>query len=120
GNPIDQDAVAAAAGTLVSRVADPRALPAGEHGRRDYRISPPLIDDAAVSGTTAAGLVRAIEELSGGAMAALPFSGPWSTGALEGLFELAPSCEPAAAIVANLATRQLWGPGATPGGVRGY
>jgi hypothetical protein len=110
---IDQDAVAAAAGSLVSRVADPHSLPAGEHGRRDYRVSPPLIDDAAVSGTTAAGLVRAIEELSGGAMAALPFSGPWSTAALEGLFELALTCEPAAAIIANLATRQLWGSRAT-------
>ena len=114
GDPIDQDAVAAIAGSVVSRVADPRSLPAGEHGRRDYRVSPPLIDDATVSGTTAAGLVRAIEELSGGAMAALPFSGPWSAPALAGVFELALSCEPSAAIVANLATRQLWGSRATP------
>jgi len=113
GGPIDQDAVAAAAGSLVSRVADPHSLPAGERGRRDYRISPPEIDDGSVSGTTAAGLVRAIEELSGGAMAALPFSGPWSVGALEGLFELALASEPAAAIIANLATRQLWGSRAT-------
>jgi hypothetical protein len=113
GDQIDQDAVAAVAGSLVSRVADSHVLPAGEQGRREYRIAPPLIDDAAVSGTTAAGLVRAIEELSGGAMAALPFSGPWSTGALEGLFELALSCELAAAIIANLATRQLWGSHAT-------
>ncbi|TMK97022.1 MAG: hypothetical protein E6G34_12885 [Actinobacteria bacterium] len=109
GEPLDQDAVAAVAGSVVSRVADPRCLPAGEHGRRDYRISPPLIDDAAVSGTTAAGLAHAIEELSGGSLAALPFSGPWSARALEGVFELALSCEPSAAIVANLATRQLWG-----------
>jgi hypothetical protein len=56
---IDQDDVARAAGTLVSRVPDRAALPAGEHGRRDYRLAPPLIDDSSASGTNCAGVVRA-------------------------------------------------------------
>src|SRR4029077_10108020 len=56
GEPLDQDAVALAAGSIVSRMADRRSLPHGERGRRDYRISPPLIEDASVSGTTAGGV----------------------------------------------------------------
>src|SRR5438874_11857587 len=54
GEPLDQDAVARAAGSLVSRVADTSALPAGERGRRDYRIAPPLIDDPSRSGRNCA------------------------------------------------------------------
>src|SRR5882757_10454909 len=57
GEPLDQDAVAQAAGTVVSRVPDTAALPHGESGRRDYRIAPPTIDDATVSGTNCAGVV---------------------------------------------------------------
>src|ERR1019366_1717624 len=66
GEPLDQDAVALAAGSIVSRVPDTGSPPAAERARRDYRITPPLIDDATVSGTTAAGVARAIEGLSEG------------------------------------------------------
>src|SRR5262245_31007591 len=59
GEPLDQDAVAQAAGSLVSRVPDRAALPTGETGRRDYRIQPPLIDSAAVSGTNCPGVLTA-------------------------------------------------------------
>jgi hypothetical protein len=109
GAPLDQDAVALAAGTLVSLHADPRRLPRGEAGRRGYRLPLPFVEDASVSGTTAAGVVRAIEELSGGALAALPFSGPWTAETLDGLFDAAASSERPAALIANLATRHLWG-----------
>lgn len=109
GEPLDQDAVALAAGSVVSRIADLEPLPHGERGRRDYRIPPPFIDDAAVSGTTAAGLVRAIGELSGERLSAIPYSGPWTTETLGGLFELAAASEHPATLVANLATRHLWG-----------
>src|SRR6185312_11673903 len=78
GEPLDQDAVARAAGTLVSRVPDLAALPAGERSRRDYRIAPALIDDAAVSGTNCVGIVRALEELSHGGLAAIALQGPWT------------------------------------------
>src|SRR5205823_3055737 len=69
---LDQDAVAASAGTTVSATPDTSVLPRGESGRRDYRIAPPLIDDADTSGTNAPGLVRAIEALARGALAAVP------------------------------------------------
>jgi Family of unknown function (DUF6885) len=109
GAPLDQDAVAVAAGTLVSLRADPRHLPGGETGRRDYRLTPPFVEDGSVSGTTAAGVVRAIEELSGGTLAALPFAGAWTAESLDGLFDAAASSERPAALIANLATRHLWG-----------
>jgi uncharacterized protein DUF6885 len=109
GEPLDQDAVALAAGSLVSRVPDASALPDGEQGRRDYRLQPPLIDDASVSGTNCAGVVRAIGQLSGERLCALPFAGPWSGEALAGLFDAVSALERAASLIANVATRQLWG-----------
>jgi hypothetical protein len=109
GEPVDQDAVAAAAGSIVSRLPDHRNLPHGEGGRRDYRLSLPMVEDAAVSGTTAGGVVSAIEQLAGGALAAIPYSGPWTAETLGGLFEGVASLERPAALIANLATRHLWG-----------
>src|ERR1700686_4525979 len=56
GEPVDQDAVALAAGSSGSAFHARASMPLGEQGRRDYRLSLPLIGDPAVSGTTAAGL----------------------------------------------------------------
>jgi hypothetical protein len=109
GEPIDQDAVALAAGSVVGVHADPAILPFAETGRRDYRLELPFVEDSAVSGTTAAGLARALEELSGGKLAAIPFSGPWTADTLDGLFDLAAALERPVALLANLHTRHLWG-----------
>jgi uncharacterized protein DUF6885 len=109
GESVDQDAVAIAAGSVVSRLADPGVLPHGERGRRDYRLQLPLVDDAKLSGTTAAGLVQAVHELSGGRLAAIPFTGPWSAETLGGLFDAAAALEHPVTLVANFATRYLWG-----------
>jgi len=113
--PLDQDAVGLAAGSVVSSegARDPGTLPAGEHGRRDYRLELPTIEDAEVSGTTAAGVVAAIGELSGGALTAIPLAGPWTAQTLSGAFELALACERPATLIANLATHHLWGGSAT-------
>jgi hypothetical protein len=109
GDPIDQDSVAQAAGTLVSRQRDPRHLPGGEAGRRDYRLGLPLIEDATLSGTAPAGVVSAIERLSDGALAAVPYSGEWSLRSLGGLFDVLAGLTRPATLVANVATRELWG-----------
>jgi hypothetical protein len=109
GEPVDQDAAAIAAGSIVSRLADPGVLPHGEPGRRDYRLALPLVDDAKLSGTTAGGLVEAVEALSGARLAAIPFTGPWSAGSLGGLFDAAAAFEHPVTLVANFATRHLWG-----------
>lgn len=109
GEPLDQDAVALAAGSVVSRLPETGNLPRGEQGRRDYRLSLPFVEDAAVSGTTAAGVVSAVERLSGGALAAIPCSGPWTADTLDGLFDIAVALEHPVTLIANLATRHLWG-----------
>jgi hypothetical protein len=109
GEPLDQDTVALAAGSVISGVRDAGTLPYGERGRRDYRLSLPTIEDAEVSGTTAAGLLGALEQLGAGALSATPYAGPWSADTLAGLFDLAAGLQHPVTLVANLATRHLWG-----------
>lgn len=109
GEPLDQDAVALAAGSVVSAAREAGTLPHGEPGRRDYRIPPPLIEDSDASGTTAGGLLDAIGQLSDEALVAIPYTGPWSGAALGGLFDLSAARKHPVTLVANLATRYLWG-----------
>lgn len=109
GEPLDQDAVALAAGSVVCAMREAGTLPFAETGRRDYRLSIPLIDDEQVSGTSAVGVQRAIEQLSDGALAAIPYAAPWTPATLDGLYELVEDLERPAALVANHATRYLWG-----------
>ncbi|MEV6910459.1 hypothetical protein [Amycolatopsis sp. NPDC051071] len=68
----DQDEVAASAGTVLPAAPE---LPAGEVSRVDYRLPLPVAERA---GTTPEGLARAIEELSGGRLAAVPATGNWA------------------------------------------
>jgi hypothetical protein len=109
GAPLDQDEVALAAGSVVAGARAAGVLPHGEPGRRDYRLSLPSIDDPDLSGTTAAGLLEAIVHLGAGALVAIPYTGPWTTSTLAGLFDLGCACERPVTLVANLATRHLWG-----------
>lgn len=109
GGLLDQDAVALAAGSVISGAREAGTLPHGEAGRRDYRVSLPLVEDANASGTTAAGLLGAIELLSAGELAAIPYTGPWDADTLAGLFDLAAALDRPVTLVANFATRHLWG-----------
>jgi hypothetical protein len=120
GEPLDQDAVALAAGSVVSGVREPGTLPHGEPGRRDYRLSIPTIDDHDVSGTTASGVRDAIALLSDGALEAVAFSGPWSGVTLAGTFELLAALTRPASLVANLATHHLWGSHPSASQLLGY
>src|SRR5579875_849714 len=120
GRALDQDDVALAAGSVVSDSRDAHTLPAGETGRRDYRLRPPLVADAAVSGTTAAGLLEAIEQLADGALAAIPLAGPWSAESLDGVFDALAQIERPVSVLANIATRHLWGGRARSEQILGY
>jgi len=120
GEAVDQDAVALAAGSVVSRHADPSILPHGESGRRDYRLPVPFVDDADVSGTTAGGLLDAVRDLSGARLAAIPYTGPWTTATLGGIFDAAAGLDRPATLIVNLATRQLWGSRPTAGELLEY
>jgi hypothetical protein len=109
GEPLDQDAVAVAAGSIVSVGRDPGTLPVGETGRRDYRLEIPTIEDPEISGTTAAGVVRAVSELAGGELQVLPYAGPWAAKVLRGFFDSAATLTQPVTLIANLATHHLWG-----------
>jgi hypothetical protein len=109
GEPLDQDAVALAAGSVVGAHTDPAILPFAETGRRDYRLELPFVEDSSVSGTTAAGLARALQELGRGRLETIPFTGPWSAETFDGLFDLAAALERPVTLLANLHTRHLWG-----------
>lgn len=120
GEPADQDAVAIAAGSIVSTTRDPSTLPGGGGGRRDYRLQIPTIDDPEVSGTTAEGVARAIDALGAGAVCALPWSGPWTPATLDGIFDAAALLSAPVTLIANLATHHLWGGGAAPAQLLAY
>ncbi len=109
GEPLDQDAVARAAGSVISGVREAGVLPHGEPGRRDYRLSLPTVEDPDVSGTTAAGVVGAIVSLAGGELDAIAYGGPWTADALAGMFDLLAGLPRPVTLLANLATRHLWG-----------
>jgi hypothetical protein len=107
--PLDQDAVAIAAGSIISGTRADGILPYGEPGRRDYRLEIPQIEDSDLSGTTAAGVHEAIAELSAGALRSIPTEGPWSAETLDGLFGTAADLQHPVALIANFATHHLWG-----------
>ena len=119
GEPVDQDAVGALAGSVLS----PRAedgLPPGEPGRTDHRVSLPTIDDPARSGTSAGGLVRALRQLAGGVLAVTPVAGPWTTDAITTVMDAAGACSGPCTVIGNLATRHLWGAHPSPTALLGY
>jgi hypothetical protein len=119
GSPLDQDAVAQAAGGVLAPTIHDEVLPAGQRGRRDYRLELPVGEDDASAGTSPAGLVRAVDELSGGSQAAVPVAGPWTAERVTQLLQAATS-EPQAALVLNVATRFLWGSHPAPADVVAY
>jgi hypothetical protein len=77
----DQDAVAAAAGT----VRGPAVRPPGEPGRTGFRLPLRRADNPAAAGTRVSRLAAALSSLSGGALVAVPATGEWTT---ESLFDL--------------------------------
>jgi len=105
---VDQDAVGLAAGSVLS-TAQEDALPAGETGRTDYRVSFPTIENVELSGTSVDGLVRAVGELSAGSVAAIPVAGPWTPASVGVVLSAAEACTQACTVIANVATGHLWG-----------
>lgn len=107
GEPVDQDAVAELAGTMLS--AHPElSLPAGEPGRRDFRLRPPVTADDAASGTSAAGVAAAVDALGGGELAAIPCRGAWTGEVVVGVLHALLEAGVPATVIANLHTGDLW------------
>jgi hypothetical protein len=114
GHTADQDEVAISAGTTLA-TGDPSGwLPPGASPRTDYRLKIPVAEDEPSSGSCAAGVARAIEELSGGALAVVPVAGPWSGEMVVSVIAIVASRSPAGTssgctLVANGRTGHLWG-----------
>jgi hypothetical protein len=106
---LDQDDVAAVAGTRVTRGGDVESLPLGEPGRRDYRLALREVGDPSRSGTTVAGLVRAVREFGDGAVTPVPLHGLWTEPTLTGLIGVAARAGRPMTLIANVATDRLWG-----------
>ena len=109
GYVASQEEVALRAGTTLAE-GDPAGwLPPGASPRTDYEATIPAAPDAASAGTSATGVARSIEELSGGKLAVVPVAGPWSAQTVVSLVEIAAAEAPECALIANLRTGLLWG-----------
>ncbi|WP_326954812.1 DUF6885 family protein [Amycolatopsis sp. NBC_01286] len=99
---LDQDAVAAAAGT----VRGPAVRPPGEPGRTGFRLPPRVVGDPLAAGTRVSALATAVAALSGGALTAVPAAGEWTTESLfallAGLWDL-----PRVAVIARIDGAEL-------------
>ncbi len=105
GTPIDQDLVALHAGTSLPAHARGAQVPAGAESLLDYRFDLPRAEEED-AGTSAVGLVRAIELLSGQRLRAIPIRGHWSAATVTSLVDDAPGL--GARLIANVRTGLFW------------
>lgn len=106
--PVDQDDVALLAGSAITSHGHQHVLPFGQAGRNDFRVDLPVTGDDDASGTSAHGVVRAVEELAPGRLAALPV-GDLAAPALRALLRAAAEGTAPVAVVANVQTGAFWG-----------
>ena len=110
--PVEQDDAALIAGSVITSHGSVGELPHGHPGRADFTAELPVTDDDAASGTSAHGVARAIEELGGGRLAALPVTGLDARGVRALLHAAAEGTVPVV-LVANVQTGAFWGSRAT-------
>lgn len=108
GHATSQEEVALRAGTTLAE-GDPASwLPPGASPRADYEAKIPVAPDEASAGTSATGVARSIEELSGGALSVVPVAGPWSAETVVSLVGISAATAPECALISNLRTGRLW------------
>lgn len=103
---VDQDLVALHAGTSLPPPGGRPSLPPGARSSTAYATALRTAPDAA-SGTSADGLMRAIRELSGGALECVPVTGDWTAKSVTELVDRATAS--GARLIANVRTGKLWG-----------
>jgi uncharacterized protein DUF6885 len=106
---VTQDKVAIRAGTTLFTGEHGGSLPPGETGRRDYLLDIPRVDDEPSSGTAATGVARAIEDLAGNRLTVVGAAGDWTADCLAALLDAVTAFTEPCAVLANVATRFLWG-----------
>ena len=109
GREASQEEVALRAGTTLAEGEPAGWLPPGASPRIDYAATIPVVPEDAPSGTSATGVARSIEELSGGALVVVPVAGPWTAETVVSLVEIPASEGQECTLVANLRTGRLWG-----------
>ncbi len=115
GEEVDQDLLAVHSGTMLDDKGDPyEALPPHSEPRLDYRLPLPVADHPTASGTSAHGVVDGIERLGGNRVSVLPVAGPWTAESVESLLDMIAEIALDAMLIANWATRHLWGSRPTP------
>lgn len=114
GEPVDQDAVAREAGTTMAGGDPADWVPPGASPRGDHRLPFPTAADDASSGTSAPGVARAIEMISGGSLRAVPVAGPWDGERVIGLLAELEGLGEAVVPVANVRTAGFWSSHADP------
>ena len=105
GEPIDEDLIAARAGTTLPAATGEPSVPPGAVSLTNYRYDLPTASPAE-SGTSAEGLMRAIESASGGALRCVPVRGQWTAERVERFVSEAPDL--GARLIANVRTGKLW------------
>jgi hypothetical protein len=105
GEPLDQDLVAARAGTVLPvRELEP-PVPPGAVSWHEYRYELELVEPEQ-TGTQPGPLARTIEELSQGRLTCIPLTGAWDGPTVERLVGEAPT---GVRLIANIRTAPLWG-----------
>jgi len=117
---VEQDHVGLAAGSILSTVQTSESLPPNDSGRADYILELPRIDDSNITGTSPEGLVVATNELADSKLVAIPLRGEWTAEILEHLLEALVDLDQPALLIANSATRFLWGGKTEPATVIGF
>lgn len=102
----DQDLVAVRAGTKLPGSAAAPSVPPGARSIAEYAFELPVVAEAE-SGTSAAGLIHAIESLSEGRLRCVPLRGEWTAERVAALVDEAPNLS--ARLIANIRTGKLWG-----------
>lgn len=103
---VDQDLVAMKAGTTLPESGAGPSVPPGAESWTDYAGVLPTAREPA-SGTSAAGLARAIESLSAGSLRCVPIRGSWTADRVAQLVDRA--TPQGTRLIANLRTGKLWG-----------
>jgi hypothetical protein len=109
GHAASQEEVALRAGSTLAE-GDPAGwLPPDAPPRADYETTIPPAANPDSAGTSAKGVARSIEELSGGALSVVPVAGPWTAETVVSLGEIIAAEAPECAPITNLRTGSLWG-----------
>jgi hypothetical protein len=117
---VEQDHVGLAAGSILSTVQTKESLPPNDAGRADYVLELPRIDDSNITGTSPEGLVVATNELADSKLVAIPLRGEWTAEILENLLQSLVDHDQPTLLIANSATRFLWGGKSDPGSIFGF